>query len=508
MIMVVFLVISSRTDGHPGHDHDAPRGIWPAHSPDDESAGLSANVAIQIQTATESTVPVQATVWKLSDGTTGSSLDANIHANVNDVIADVNTVAYDDEYVYIRTSGVPSHPVGPFGDGNPAMPGDIDATYRVSLNPTEADVHAVTQLSNIGVAVNGAGLFNWSDATTWDSNTNTLGMVAMGQYGDWNTNALWFRKDGLDDAGGHPAGGRAVNLTAATYHYHQSPYGLVDQLDPNNTGQHHSPIIGYAFDGFPIYGPYAYANGVDDSEGIRQMTSSYQLIDSRPDDGPSEADYELGSFSEDFEYVEGSGTLNEFNMAIAQTPEYPEGTWAYFTTFDVDGSGTTLDGDVAFPFTVGPSYFGTVDKNMTSRNAVITVPGDVTFEFDYASIGLNGDCNSNGVIDLSDANCTTAERLSNFLLDNSYPLGDADGDREVQFSDFSILSNNFGSNGEYTDGDFDNNGTVQFPDFVILSSNFGQIAAVLAVPEPSAVAILFGLTALVISRGRSTQQRQ
>lgn len=172
-------------------------------------------------------------------------------------------------------------------------------------------------------------------------------------------------------------------LNAATYHYHQSPYALVEQLDSGNIGQRHSPILGFAFDGFPIYGPYAYANGADDSTGYQQMTSSYQLIAERPANGPSQIDYELGSFAEDFEYVAGSGSLNEYNMAFVITPEYPGGTWAYFTTFDVGGSGTPLDGDVAFPFTVGPHYFGEVDQTIVGRNPMITVPNDVTFTFQY-----------------------------------------------------------------------------------------------------------------------------
>lgn len=158
-----------------------------------------------------------------------------------------------------------------------------------------------------------------------------------------------------------------------------SPNGTIQ----GNIGQHHSPILGFTFDGFPIYGPYAYANGDDNSTGYQQMTSSYQLITERPTNGPSQIDYELGSFAEDFEYVAGSGSLNKYNMAFVITPEYPGGTWAYFTTFDVGGSGTSLDGDVAFPFTVGPHYFGEVDQTIVGRNPMITVPNDVTFTFQY-----------------------------------------------------------------------------------------------------------------------------
>jgi len=53
--------------------------------------------------------------------------------------------------------------------------------------------------------------------------------------------------------------------------------------------------------------------------------------------------------------------------------------------------------------------------------------------------------------------------------------GDADMDGQVSFSDFLILSANFGmSNADQKDGDFDGNGTVDFDDFLILADNFGD----------------------------------
>jgi hypothetical protein len=55
--------------------------------------------------------------------------------------------------------------------------------------------------------------------------------------------------------------------------------------------------------------------------------------------------------------------------------------------------------------------------------------------------------------------------------------GDIDGDGQVQFSDFVILSNNFNQQvPPGTSGDLDGDGLVQFSDFVILSNNFGQTA--------------------------------
>jgi hypothetical protein len=75
--------------------------------------------------------------------------------------------------------------------------------------------------------------------------------------------------------------------------------------------------------------------------------------------------------------------------------------------------------------------------------------------------------------------------------------GDLDGDGEVQFSDFVILANAFGTTVDPpgSGADIDGDGEVQFSDFVILANNFGQsideAALLRAAPQPSSVDVLF-----------------
>lgn len=111
----------------------------------------------------------------------------------------------------------------------------------------------------------------------------------------------------------------------------------------------HSKILGFCFDGYPIYGPFGYTDSETPDSGISLMTSSYITLatdDHRPTDwkydnaiSVDDINYNLtaGAFIEDFTYAEGSGLLDQYNGRYAVTPEYPDGTYAYFLTFTNSG---------------------------------------------------------------------------------------------------------------------------------------------------------------------------
>ena len=79
-------------------------------------------------------------------------------------------------------------------------------------------------------------------------------------------------------------------------------------------------------------------------------------------------------------------------------------------------------------------------------------------------------------------------------------------DGSVNFTDFLVLSQNFGSSGNWDDGDFSNDGMVTFGDFLDLSDNFGSVGITRRanpVPEPSSNLIAFIAIVAIFSRRRS-----
>lgn len=265
----------------------------------------------------------------------------------NSIPSNVLEVAYSANNVWVGCNGIPGYDIGPW-PGNPNDAGEQDWEFKFTLFPTQnmgAPVN--TPLGHIGLWSNGVTIFNPRDAMSWNSQNI------------WHQNAYYFEGSGFDDCLGHP------NMTME-YHTHVNPTCLYDDQDSSA----HSPIIGYAFDGFPIYGAYAYAN-TDGTGPITRMKSSYRLrsITDRttlPDGssltpgqyGPALSMFPLGAYIEDHEYVAGFGDLDEHNGRFCITPEYPGGTYAYFVTLEADLA-------PAYPYVLGPAYYGTVPPGNT-----------------------------------------------------------------------------------------------------------------------------------------------
>lgn len=89
-----------------------------------------------------------------------------------------------------------------------------------------------------------------------------------------------------------------------TYHYHGNPEALFDQ-----NGNVESPVIGFAADGFPIFGSY-----INDNGQVREVRSSFmQKTGARPSGSDSPGGNYDGTYVDDYEYEQGNGDLDECN---------------------------------------------------------------------------------------------------------------------------------------------------------------------------------------------------
>ena len=105
---------------------------------------------------------------------------------------------------------------------------------------------------------------------------------------------------------------------------------LRDNIDSSLTEltDNHSKIVGWSYDGNPIYGPVGERTGI----GFTFMKSSY-VLNPVADTQLRPSNYQSGFFIEDYTYNQ-SGDLDENNGKFVINSDFPEGTYAYFSTID------------------------------------------------------------------------------------------------------------------------------------------------------------------------------
>lgn len=328
---------------------------------------------------------ISVTVW--TNGTSAQTLPA--YCGIQEVYSSSN-------YVYVRSTGFGSHIMGAwYLNANhtqifPNWPTNQKVLFRI---PRTTSVPAKKTLSGggaVGIFVDGVAMFNNWDAYFWNGTTEVSGTATNGF---WNRDAYVNEGSTFDPANAHQPG-------SGQYHYHANPpalrYELGDHVDFDsrtkvyteftNTATKHSPILGWAADGFPIYGPYGYVVSNDSSSGIKRMVSGYVLrngqygtsnltangrttipqwavrlygVASNVLSGPNvSTSYPLGRYMEDNDYlgdhayVQGKDfDLDEYNGRWCVTPEFPNGTYAYFVSI-------TSNGTPAYPYNIGLGYYG------------------------------------------------------------------------------------------------------------------------------------------------------
>jgi hypothetical protein len=315
------------------------------------------------------------TSWLQNNTIMGRHYVSGNSTPINDnVLANVQTVQYSANSAFISTKGIPAYVTGPFLDGNPSQASNQNAIFKFPLNPQQnTGTLTATTGGNIGLFINGVALFDYRDGVSWKNSTNALAGGPIGGTGDgvWNRDAVVGERLGFDCSKGHPAMGN--------YHHHQNPSAYNLDLNVISTvcnlyaadglyaidSTQHSPLIGFAYDGFPIYGAYAYKN-VDGTGGITRMKSSFTVRNitvrntlytgTSVTAGPAiSATYPLGYFREDYQYNATSAATSDYldihNGRFCVTPEYPNGIYCYFATVDQNWNS-------AYPYVVGPTFYG------------------------------------------------------------------------------------------------------------------------------------------------------
>jgi hypothetical protein len=347
---------------------------------------LTTILIVGLQSVFAQTNPVILNWLQNTTGIMGRHYVKNNYIPINDnTLANVLSVKYSTANVYVATNGIPSYITGPFLDGNPSLATSQNAIFKLPLNPVKNTGNPVnTTGGNIGLFINGVALFDYRDGVSWKSSTGTLAGGPFGGMGDnvWNRDAVVAERIGFDCAKGHPAMGN--------YHHHQNPSAFSLDLSVISTvcnlyvadglylidSNVHAPLIGFAYDGFPIYGAYGYKN-LDGTGGIVRMKSSYQYrnISTRTQYAngttvtagpPVSTTYPLGYFKEDYEFVLDSNSdyLDIHNGRFCITPEFPNGTYCYFATVDQNWNS-------AYPYIVGPTFYG---SRVVAKVTTITEP--------------------------------------------------------------------------------------------------------------------------------------
>lgn len=282
---------------------------------------------------------------------------------------DVLKMCYNADTVWIVANGM-TDDMGRYKNPGYCLPQHY--TFRLPRNTSIPTTKTASpQVGSIGVLLNGIPIYGLSNSSVWNGTANVMGGTGL-----WHVEVGLTEGFVLDTAfGAHPQ-------QAGAYHTHTTPYRLYNRVPTSK----HSPLIGFAFDGYPVYGPYGYTTPMDSTSGISRMKTGYALrsitdrttlpygvsLTSAQYGPPINSTYPLGNYCEDYEWQASVGSdLDKYNGRFCRTPEYPVGTYAYFVTIDAAGN-------AAFPYIIGMEYYGAPDAGNFGLTPSITIHASVT----------------------------------------------------------------------------------------------------------------------------------
>ncbi|MFM2376211.1 MAG: hypothetical protein RLZZ165_1308 [Bacteroidota bacterium] len=300
-------------------------------------------------------------------------------------LTNVQEVNYSATYVYVKTEDIPSWiPIQYDWPNNPWFAVPMNYQFRFRLNPIPNVGPATAPgYGHIGLWVNGCSIYNPKDAKSYQDSSV------------WFQNAWYWEHllgETFDSCIGHPN-------ASGEYHTHVSPACLYDFEDSTVA----SPLIGYAFDYYPIYGGYGHADPLDTNSAVIRLRSSYRLREitgrtTLPDGtvlspehyGPALDSVPLGGYVEDYEYVAGWGDLDAHNGRFSITRDYPNGIYTYHTTIDWVADTFGYHIKPVYPYVIGHTFYGEVypgDGNTGPGSGFVVINEAVTPYSPSTSIG-------------------------------------------------------------------------------------------------------------------------
>lgn len=166
-------------------------------------------------------------------------MDANRQVVKQDrYLPDNLTISLQGKNLVVKTKNIPNHPTAIFPDTygtqgyNPSFIGEQNMTFTIPTEPvkssnavamTAGNANRALNMGPVGFAINGVIFYNPFDAGMDDASSI------------------------MDRCCGHPSPDFA-------YHYHKYPICVNTPFV--DRGEKHSGLIGFALDGFPVYGPY------------------------------------------------------------------------------------------------------------------------------------------------------------------------------------------------------------------------------------------------------------
>ena len=266
----------------------------------------------------EETLAVRLDIWLCQDDLYVSDLTPRGSTNLRCSVS-VNIL---EDTIIISATGIPNHD---FESTNGCCATEQQELWYIPRFPSDAinrDYEYAPVRGATAFTVTGVAIYGPEDGPGGDAVAHELGLYEEDR-----------QPIDLGICGGHSGPG-------GQYHYHYDANCMHWHADTSSTNYMfedvdssvHSPILGFAFDGYAIYGSY----GWDTNFEVKEMKSSYQLVDGATG---------YGGIS-DYVYVAGLGDLDQCNGHITSTPHSVEPVYHYHSTIH---NGANAHGFPYFP---------------------------------------------------------------------------------------------------------------------------------------------------------------